>query len=588
MAANMYDQAAQAQFINTYAPINFGELYRIGAVQKEEIDRAAQQFGAQLQKFGEFRSPSTIDTQRYYDLTTGRQDIQNAINQMVSNPDALKDASFRSSLQSLINNIDYASLSQLKESADNQRLGLQTRSKMMAEGRYNREWDDSDIPTYDTLGEGRVFDDITPVAFMNANELSTPYFNDLKKGFLGTTYVNGTRYIVRGNNMEDLYQVASAKFNDLIDTPQGRKYYESFLKRNDGDQNAARSQFIDMIAQSQIDRTIRPDYEVDPAFIQSMKNAAKGVGQAATGALPDLTWILATTTQDNMVARLGGLDAEERNQYASGNITPELQEKIANNVQNNIYNIFETRRKSVGYKKAADLVIANMSEPMSEETDANIILKEGKGTMNKGFKVTNDTGEMTLAKDMAFNLMGYENGSPDFLESTTVKNRSDILNRSIDANRKFQAAWYNNQFRDVLLKGNNSTFTDGSGLYHNRKAYVPVDELENIGFTLKDMALVGKLVRRGDIIDQDEITIKQQYDPETGEVLSGSTTEDLTRKKIDKAKMYVEVDALQPLSVGRNEITVSRNADYENLRRKIGTKDRFNQAVISSATYLGR
>ena len=26
MAANMYDQAAQAQFINTYVPINFGEF----------------------------------------------------------------------------------------------------------------------------------------------------------------------------------------------------------------------------------------------------------------------------------------------------------------------------------------------------------------------------------------------------------------------------------------------------------------------------------------------------------------------------------------------------------------------------------
>lgn len=129
MAANMYDQAAQAQFINTYAPINFGELFRIGAAQKEEMDRAAQQFGAQLQKFGEFRSPSAIDTQRYYDLTIGRQDIQDAINQMVSNPDALKDASFRSSLQSLINNIDYSSLSLLKESADNLRLGLQIRSK---------------------------------------------------------------------------------------------------------------------------------------------------------------------------------------------------------------------------------------------------------------------------------------------------------------------------------------------------------------------------------------------------------------------------------------------------------------------------
>ena len=92
MAANMYDQAAQAQFINTYVPINFGELYRIGAAQKAAVDEAAQQFGTQLQKFGEFQSPSQIDTQRYYDLTIGRQDFQNAINQMVSNPDALKDA----------------------------------------------------------------------------------------------------------------------------------------------------------------------------------------------------------------------------------------------------------------------------------------------------------------------------------------------------------------------------------------------------------------------------------------------------------------------------------------------------------------
>ena len=44
MAANMYDQAAQAQFINTYVPINFGELYRIGAAQKAAVDEAAQQF----------------------------------------------------------------------------------------------------------------------------------------------------------------------------------------------------------------------------------------------------------------------------------------------------------------------------------------------------------------------------------------------------------------------------------------------------------------------------------------------------------------------------------------------------------------
>ena len=79
----MYDQAAQAQFLNTYAPINFGELYRIGSAQKQAVDEAAQQFSNQLQKFGEFRSPSQVDTQKYYDLTIGKEDFQNAINQMM-------------------------------------------------------------------------------------------------------------------------------------------------------------------------------------------------------------------------------------------------------------------------------------------------------------------------------------------------------------------------------------------------------------------------------------------------------------------------------------------------------------------------
>ena len=126
-------------------------------------------------------------------------------------------------------------------------MGLQIRAKMKAEGRLKDSWDKSDIANYDTLGTGKIFDDITPVAYMNLNELSTPYFNDLKPGFLGTDYVNGTRYVVTGNNMEDLMAVATAKFNDLIDTPQGQKYFEEYLAMNNGDANAAKSQLIELV-----------------------------------------------------------------------------------------------------------------------------------------------------------------------------------------------------------------------------------------------------------------------------------------------------------------------------------------------------
>lgn len=44
MQANRYDRAAEAPILNTYVPINFGELYRIGAAQKEAVDQAAKRF----------------------------------------------------------------------------------------------------------------------------------------------------------------------------------------------------------------------------------------------------------------------------------------------------------------------------------------------------------------------------------------------------------------------------------------------------------------------------------------------------------------------------------------------------------------
>ena len=72
----------------------------------------------------------------------------------------------------------------------------------------------------------KVFEDISPVKFMTANQLSNPYFDNLKPGSLGVQWKDGVKYQVTGNNMDDLYAVANAHYNDLINTPQGQKYYQ--------------------------------------------------------------------------------------------------------------------------------------------------------------------------------------------------------------------------------------------------------------------------------------------------------------------------------------------------------------------------
>lgn len=354
MAANMYDQAAQAQFINTYAPINFGELFRIGAAQKEEMDRAAQQFGAQLQKFGEFRSPSAIDTQRYYDLTTGRQDIQDAINQMVSNPDALKDASFRSSLQSLINNVDYSSLSKLKQSAEN----LDARQKMIAQmraaGKYNQNWDDINIGEWNTLEDG-IMTDLAPIEYLTANALSNAYFDNLKPSTLSPVYKDGVKYQRQGITYDTLKGIADARFNDLIRTPQGQKYYEDALRSANGNEDIAREAFTTMIADSQRDRIVEQE-TVDPYWLAQAKHSMTRPGSTEiVRPQPTRLDFLNDTMYKSVKNKVGArLDTGYRD-YIQSLITKYPNTKIAEDAKKGLANIDNMTDKMVQLGEMANL-----------------------------------------------------------------------------------------------------------------------------------------------------------------------------------------------------------------------------------------
>lgn len=323
--ANMYDQAAQAQFLNTYVPIDFNNLYRIGKEQANMVQEAAENFTTNLQKLGEFRSPSTVDTQKYYDITLNSAPIQSIINEAVSNPDAMKDPAFRARMNAVLNGLDYSSISLLKESADNLRAGLQMRAKMRAEGTYNPEWDDSDIPNYDTLGTGNVFSDITPIKWMNANQLSDMYFNDLEPSSLGSVMKNGILYDRAGITYNTLHDIAAARFNDLVATPQGQKYYEQFLRANNNNANAAREAFIGMIADSQRDR-IRNIDTINPVFLANIKAAASSRRPGGSGdPIADATILRRDTWRAKQNEHISSLIGNRLN---SGQLDKDIADRI--------------------------------------------------------------------------------------------------------------------------------------------------------------------------------------------------------------------------------------------------------------------
>ena len=476
MAANMYDQAAQAQFINTYAPINFGELYRIGAAQKAAIDEAAQQFGAQLQRFNEFQSPSLIDTQRYYDLTVGRNDFQNAINQMVSNPDALKDAAFRSQLQSMINSVDYAALSNLKSSRDAMLKRQEINQKLMLENRFNLLWHDVDFANYDTLGSKKIFDDITPLPYMSVRELVEPYVNNLKGEFLGSK--NGFLWNGVTNEMTDAQ--LQKNLSSIQNTPQYQKYLEIYQKMGLNPEQA-QQQLLNEIYTAGREYTWNKA-DRDPVAIENMRLQRKYASAANTANnLLNLTRVLESDATRNHLLKFTNLTPQEVDAFAEQGfkaLSPEKQQEVLNlknpgYVESKMKNYYgqvlkDTRRRSTAENAVIDL----MSTPISYEASDKYAAYGTTGKQDRdGFYTANNSSNFKLAKELVYKTIGEE------------------ADKGL---QKFISLWNDgNNFSNFKISSDQRMISDGKDIYVVKHAYIPEDQLLKARVDRKSLSALG-------------------------------------------------------------------------------------------------
>lgn len=475
MAANMYDQAAQAQFINTYVPINFGELYRIGAAQKAAVDEAAQQFGTQLQKFGEFQSPSQIDTQRYYDLTIGRQDFQNAINQMVSNPDALKDAAFRSQLQSMINSVDYGTLSNLRSSRDAMLKRQEVNQKLMLENRFNPLWHDVDFANYDTVNS-KIFDDIAPLPYMSVRELVEPYVNNLKGEFLGAK--NG--FLWNGVTDEMTDAQLQKNLSSIQNTPQYQKYLETYQKMGLNPEQA-QQQLLNEIYTAGREYTWNKA-DRDPMAIENMRLQRKYASAANTANnLLNLTRVLESDATRNHLLKFTSLTPQEVDAFAEQGfkaLSPEKQQEVLNlknpgYVESKMKNYYDqvlkdTRRRSTAENAVIDL----MSTPISYEASDKYAAYGTTGKQDKdGFYTANNSSNFKLAKELVYNTIGKD------------------ADKGL---QKFISLWNDgNNFSNFKISSDQRMISDGNDIYVVKHAYIPEDQLLKARIDRKSLSALG-------------------------------------------------------------------------------------------------
>lgn len=478
MAANMYDQAAQAQFMNTYVPINFGELYRIGAAQKAAVDEAAQQFGAQLQRFGEFQSPSQVDTQRYYDLTIGREDFQNAINQMVANPDYLKDAANRSQLQSMINSVDYSTLSNLKSSRDAMLKRQEINQRLMLENRFNPLWHDVDFANYDTVNS-KIFDDITPLPYMSIRELVEPYVNNLKGEFLGAK--NG--FLWNGVTDEMTDAQLQNNLSSIQNTPQYQKYLETYQKMGLSHEQA-QQQLLNEIYTAGREYTWNKA-DRDPMAIENMRLQRKYASAANTASnLLNLTRVLESDATRNHLLKFTNLTPQEVDAFAEQGfkaLTPEKQQEVLRlkdpgYVENQMKNYYDsvlkdTRRRSTAENAVIDL----MSTPISYEASDKYAAYGTTGKQDRdGFYTANNSSNFKLAKELVYKTIGEE------------------ADKGL---QKFISLWNDgNNFSNFKISSDQRMISDGKDIYVVKHAYIPEDQLLKARIDRKSLSALGTSV----------------------------------------------------------------------------------------------
>lgn len=291
MAANRFDQAAEMPIINTYVPIDFNNLYRIGATQRQAVQEATAALDSALTRFGEFRSPSAIDIENYYNMTIGR--MQPLIEEMAADPDRIKDSGFRARLQSQLNSIDYAGLSKLKEGADALRRREQNVANMIANNTYYENWDRyRDLSNYNTLKQG-ILDELAPISYRSMFELAAPYVNNMKPTFFQGESPNSGIRMPYTNWMAITPEMRAKELNthlsDIIATPQGSMHLQEIYQAFPG---ISQQEALDVFMDQLMTVTSYKDIETPVADEYGMRLAlsrASGSGNATPGVITSRT-----------------------------------------------------------------------------------------------------------------------------------------------------------------------------------------------------------------------------------------------------------------------------------------------------------
>ena len=467
---NEYNNPAQAQFMNTYVPIPFNQLYQLGMQAKQDVETATSQLGNTISKWSEFTSPSQADTQTWYNETIGK--AKPLINEMANNMDLMKSPEGRARINSIINNIDTSKLAAIKQSAINLGERQKLNQQLMLAGRYNPDWHNVDFANYNTAQKG-VYDDLTPLAYKSVAEIANPYFNDLKDHFINQKGA----YDYVGITQGDIENVAKSKFNDIYNTPEAQRHMQSMMQKDPNlTLEGAQQNLYKEVLQSQQDK-VRSNREVNQLYLTNLRegyaNARAAASRATKGSGSGISGVATLTDK----LRVGGVMkfGEQMGKYY--NLSPEqayrsMRHDASTTFNAHAFNTPYVTDKMLSSKKYNAEQLGRGSQALMKKFSWNAGTGAVQSVINGMFKVGKnqysvDTSKMMLPTDFASGMLGLGDQKDPFL-----------------------TAFRQGKFEDVSVSPTSEVITDGNNEYARVKVTIPGYSLVKSG--IKDYKTFGK------------------------------------------------------------------------------------------------
>lgn len=502
MAVNRFDTPVESQYISQYVPIPFQELYSIGKEYNDRVDQSLNDLNTALTEWNNFRSPSAVDTQKWYDLTLrGGEEIAD---RLASNPDMIKTPEGRLLIQNYINTRPYGQLRDLEQSRDQMIQRQKNIQELIKDGTFNYDWHNLDMTDYNTLKDG-IFNKVNVTPFKSTAELVKPYIDGIKDSYLYTK--DGYDYY--GVLPQTIQNVVGSNIQSLLQSPQSVEYIKQYVRSGLSSEDAQKQYVNDLILSASkyahANRKANPFSAMEyNRRMQGMNNYVSGEGPMYLTDAIQFTGLrkygnsrIDLISQDpRYQAAIPLLESEDKKQQAQGKQILEELDKQYQSTQYLFRSILnrhiEEPRVDNGFsnqalKEATNDVLNNFSYPISGNYSELLlntipgISQDVQTTPIGKYKTLSNTANLDLVSDAVLKLSGYDNSANP-------------------ARNKFINQLKTNGFNNAIVFGNERILTipivtkDGKQSSYNLQTVrvaISDDEIKQKGLDAANMMAVG-------------------------------------------------------------------------------------------------